>query len=143
MCDRTCENSYVRPHVREFICATARARIHMCDRVCDVLPYMCHITHRTYEHIMRLITATHCNTLQHTATHCNTLQHTATHCNTLQHTARQVLICAMWLMCSSYPWDKNEGSNERVSSRLNLYQLPLDLYGRSLFSTAPPGAVLI
>ena len=25
------------------------------------------------------ITATHCNTLQHTATHCNTLQHTATH----------------------------------------------------------------
>ena len=45
-------------------------------------------------------TATHCNTLQHTATHrlthpllqhtathCNTLQHTVTHCNTLQHTA--------------------------------------------------------
>jgi len=30
------------------------------------------------------MTATHCNTLQHTATHCNTLQHTATHCNTLQ-----------------------------------------------------------
>ena len=25
------------------------------------------------------VTATHCNTLQHTATHCNTLQHTATH----------------------------------------------------------------
>jgi len=25
------------------------------------------------------LTATHCNTLQHTATHCNTLQHTATH----------------------------------------------------------------
>jgi len=47
-----------------------------------------------------LLTATHCNTLQHTATYCNTLQHTATHvstgvprlltathCNTLQHTA--------------------------------------------------------
>jgi len=34
-----------------------------------------------------VLTATHCNTLQHTATHCNTLQHTATHCNTLQHTA--------------------------------------------------------
>ena len=33
------------------------------------------------------LTATHCNTLQHTATHCNTLQHTATHCNTLQHAA--------------------------------------------------------
>jgi len=32
------------------------------------------------------LTATHCNTLQHTATHCNTLQHTATQCNTLQHT---------------------------------------------------------
>jgi len=29
------------------------------------------------------VTATRCNTLQHTATRCNTLQHTATHCNTL------------------------------------------------------------
>jgi len=28
--------------------------------------------------MMARITATHCNTLQHTATHCNTLQHTAT-----------------------------------------------------------------
>ena len=37
--------------------------------------------------IWYIVTATHCNTLQHTATHCNTLQHTATHCNTLQHTA--------------------------------------------------------
>jgi len=49
----------------------------------------------------RCITATHCNTLQHSATHCNTsqrlllvlnaqdvlLQHTATHCHTLPHTA--------------------------------------------------------
>jgi len=62
-----------------------------------------------------MLTATHCNTLQHTAPHCNTLQHTATnyiyaeeflyfninesfvlcnnkmltatHCKTLQHTA--------------------------------------------------------
>ena len=34
-------------------------------------------------------TATHGNTRQHTATHCNTLQHTATHCNTRQHTATQ------------------------------------------------------
>jgi len=34
-----------------------------------------------------IVTATHCNTLEHTATHCNALQHTATHCNTLQHTA--------------------------------------------------------
>ena len=38
------------------------------------------------------VTATHCNTLQHTATHCtthcSTLQHTETHCNTLQHTAQ-------------------------------------------------------
>jgi len=31
------------------------------------------------------VSATHCNTLQHTATHCNTLQHTTTHCNALQH----------------------------------------------------------
>jgi len=31
-------------------------------------------------HVTRpLVSATHCNTLQHTATHCNTLQHTATH----------------------------------------------------------------
>ena len=42
------------------------------------------------------ITATRCNTLQHTATHCNTMQHTATHrqhtathCNTIQDTATQ------------------------------------------------------
>jgi len=34
-----------------------------------------------------LLTATHCNTLQHTATRCNTLQHIATVCNTLQHAA--------------------------------------------------------
>jgi len=32
------------------------------------------------------LTATHCNTLQHTGTHCNTLQYNATHCNALQHT---------------------------------------------------------
>jgi len=51
------------------------------------------------------ITATHCNTLQHTATHCNTLQHTATHlplgsmyhCNTLQH-----VICICNRPC--LPW---------------------------------------
>jgi len=30
------------------------------------------------------ITATHCNTLQHTATRCNALQHNAPHRNTLQ-----------------------------------------------------------
>jgi len=46
---------------------------------------------RATEHPLARITATHCNTLQHTATHivkyCNTLQHTAKHCNTLQHTA--------------------------------------------------------
>ena len=43
---------------------------------------------RTHDNMMvHIITATYCNTLQHTATHCNTLQHTATHCNTLQHTA--------------------------------------------------------
>jgi len=35
----------------------------------------------------KIVTATHCNTLQHTATHCSTLQHTATHCSTLQYTA--------------------------------------------------------
>jgi len=33
------------------------------------------------------LTATHCNTLQHTATYCNKLQHTTTHCTTLHHTA--------------------------------------------------------
>ena len=30
------------------------------------------------------VSATTCNTLQHTATHCNTRQQTATHCNTRQ-----------------------------------------------------------
>ena len=40
------------------------------------------------------LTATYCNTLQHTATHCNTLQHTATHYNTLQHTATYATYCA-------------------------------------------------
>ena len=38
---------------------------------------------------------------------------------------------------------ENEGSNERFSANLNLYQVPLELYCRSLFSTAPPGVVLI
>jgi len=37
--------------------------------------------------LLRIYTATHCNTLQHTATHCNTLQHTAALCSTLQHSA--------------------------------------------------------
>jgi len=37
--------------------------------------------------IMRSVTATHCNMLQHPATHCNILQHPATHCDTLYHTA--------------------------------------------------------
>ena len=61
------------------------------------------------------VSATHCNTLQHTATHCNTnicmnrvhtlalvhvsathcntLQRSATHCNTLQHTASHCATC--------------------------------------------------
>ena len=38
-----------------------------------------------------VVTAIHCNTLQHTATHCNTRQHTATHCNTLQHANCSIL----------------------------------------------------
>jgi len=33
------------------------------------------------------LSATYCNTLQHTATRCNTLQHAAPRCNTLQHAA--------------------------------------------------------
>ena len=40
------------------------------------------------------------------------------------------------------PWGKNEVSNERFSANLNLYQVPLHLYSRSLFSTSAPGAVL-
>ena len=36
-------------------------------------------------HRVQVLTATHCNTLQHTATHCSTLQHTAVHWNTLRH----------------------------------------------------------
>ena len=61
-------------------------------RICVVYNYV-NIYIATYQessiirHIHRGLTATHCNTLQHTATQCNTLQHTATHCNSLQHTA--------------------------------------------------------
>jgi len=43
-------------------------------------------------HFGRKLTATHCNTLQHSATYCSTLQHTATHGNTLQHTATQLTL---------------------------------------------------
>jgi len=32
-----------------------------------------------FSKVSSLLTATHCNTLQHTATHCNTLQNAATH----------------------------------------------------------------
>jgi len=44
-------------------------------------------THNEYMTGSFWIQVSLCNTLQHTATHRNTLQHTATHCNTLQHTA--------------------------------------------------------
>jgi len=63
------------------------------------------------------LTATHCNTLQHTATHfilsltathCNTLQHTATHCNTLQHTWFHRWLHTMHRhsvpVCDAYVW---------------------------------------
>jgi len=50
----------------------------------------CLMRMRNQRYPMVSLSATHCNTLQHTATHCNTLQHTATHCNTLQHTATPV-----------------------------------------------------
>jgi len=45
---------------------------------------------------VQLLTATRCNTPQHTATHCSPLQHTytATHCNKLQHTATRPLLFA-------------------------------------------------
>jgi len=57
------------------------------------------------------LTATHCNTLNHTATHCTTLQHTAPCGTTLQHTATQVnwgpkrllKIAPYRHMCSSDP----------------------------------------
>ena len=45
-------------------------------------------------------TPTHCDTLRHTATHCNTLQHTATHCNTLQHTAAHCNTLTKTVLCS-------------------------------------------
>ena len=49
--------------------------------------------------LQKMLTATHCNTLQHTAAHCNTLQHTATHCNTLQHTTSFCLERARERVC--------------------------------------------
>jgi len=36
-------------------------------------------------------------------------------------------------------WGKTEGSNERFSANSNLYQVPSDLYSRSVLGTAPPG----
>jgi len=42
------------------------------------------------------VSATDCNTLQHTALHCNTLQHTATHCNTLQHIVSYLCVYSVW-----------------------------------------------
>jgi len=41
-------------------------------------------------------------------------------------------------VCIYILWRENEGSNERFSAKSNLYQVPLDVYSRSLFSTAPP-----
>ena len=93
MCDMT--HSYMRHD--SFICVTRF--IHMCDTwlnrikdlTCSFVGFISFIWGKW-------LTATHCNTLQHTATHLYhtadlfvwgnySLQHTATHCNTLQHTA--------------------------------------------------------
>jgi len=43
-----------------------------------------------------VVTAIHCNTLQHTATHCNTL--IAAHCNTLQHATADYLLWCDWFV---------------------------------------------
>ena len=57
-------------------------------QICMCISYIYVDTYRSKMYdssseILRRMTVSHCNTLQHTATHCNTLQHTATHCNTL------------------------------------------------------------
>jgi len=62
-------------------------------------PFVTWLVHRGRD----TLSATHCNTLQHTATrknrphriatHCSTLQYAATHCNTLQHTEHTVTYC--------------------------------------------------
>ena len=51
--------------------------------------YDCTTSHIWMSHVYRVLTATHCDALQHTATRCNAMQHAATQCNTLQHTATQ------------------------------------------------------
>ena len=58
-----------------------------CNTVhCNI--HCCNAGERRESLCISLLSATHCNTLQHTATHCNTLQHTATHCN-MQSLSRQ------------------------------------------------------
>jgi len=57
----------------------------------------------------QVVTATHCDIVQHagtdfntlTATHCNTLQHTSTHCTTLKYIAAHCIILQHAAICCS------------------------------------------
>ena len=66
--------------------ATHGTTLHHPIRHCNTLCKIRKLAELWYQCIHSLVSATRCNTLQHTATLCNTLQHSATHCNTLQHT---------------------------------------------------------
>ena len=77
-----CNTLSATPYQRVCLCNTLQ--LYFCKTHRNTLQHTA--THSVPPHISASISATHCNTLQHTATHCNTLQHTATHCNTLQHT---------------------------------------------------------
>ena len=54
-------------------------------------------------------------------------------------TRRIRVTIGIWSSC--WPWGNNESSSEYFSANSNLYQVPLDLFSRSLFSTALPGRI--
>jgi len=59
----------------------------------------------------------------------------------VSHTSDNALMCVTHLTNLSrvLPWGENEITNKNFPANSNLYQVPLDLYSTSLFSTAPPG----
>ena len=98
------------------------------------------------------ITATHCNTLQHTATHCNTLQHTAAFAaasvNALYWMLNQYRIASILNQYSALPlprisriWIRARHSSQVFSESVNQYRaLPvwrIEILGNALYCMAP------
>jgi len=93
--------------------------LHSKENLCVALCCRWHLIYKKLTATYLPLTATHCNTLQHTATHCyadftleykkrmciareccrlhlNYKKNTPAHCNTLQHTALQISRCNCW-----------------------------------------------